>query len=108
MNLNQFQTEAKVFNKVMANDRVQHTVLGLNQEAGEVAGKFKKALRDDDNFITTSRRRDIGYELGDVLWYVADLAGEIGYTLEEIATMNLNKLKDRERRGVLGGSGDGR
>ena len=72
-------------------------------QAGEVAGKFKKALRDG-----TPNPAGMAAELGDCLWYLACLAGSFGYTLEEIAAMNLAKLADRQQRGVIGGSGDER
>lgn len=97
-----------------------HTVypaLGLAGEAGEVADKVKKLMRDDlvdfsaDDAILqmpADKARAIALELGDVLWYIANLANDIGYSLEEIAEMNLEKLRDRDDRQVLSGSGDNR
>ncbi len=84
-----------------------YTALGLS-EAGEVQGKVKKIIRDNSGIITQEHRDAIASELGDVLWYVASCANEIGYRLEEIAEKNIDKLKDRAERGVLGGSGDNR
>ena len=81
--------------------------LGLG-EAGEVQGKIKKVLRDDAGELTEQARLSIAKEAGDLLWYLAALADEIGVPLEIIATINLNKLGDRAARGVLGGSGDER
>lgn len=81
--------------------------LGLG-EAGEVQGKIKKVLRDNDGQVTASARQAIAGELGDLLWYVAQAATELGYSLEYIASQNLAKLADRAERGVLGGSGDDR
>jgi NTP pyrophosphatase (non-canonical NTP hydrolase) len=78
--------------------------LQLASEAGEVAGKFGKAFRKDKEVDYEA----VAYELGDLLWYVANLASELGYTMSEIATMNINKLKDRKDRGVLKGDGDNR
>ena len=82
-----------------------YTALGLS-EAGEVQGKVKKIIRDNDGVITQEHRDAIAAELGDVLWYVASCANEIGYSLERVALNNLNKLNSRKERGVLGGSGD--
>lgn len=77
--------------------------LGLNGEAGEVADKIKKHLRDG--------KLDIGgivYELGDVCWYIARLAESLGYSLEDILEINHSKLESRKTRDVLTGSGDAR
>lgn len=88
-------------------DAVAYCALGLG-EAGEVQGKVKKIIRDDDGIMRDDRRKEIAAELGDVLWYTARLASELGYTLEEIGQMNLDKLASRRERGVVGGSGDNR
>jgi len=81
--------------------------LGLG-EAGEVQGKIKKILRDDNGVLTDEKRVALMKEAGDLLWYVAMLAREISIPLETIAQANLAKLGDRQARGVLGGSGDER
>ncbi len=85
-----------------------YPALGLAGEAGEVAEHAKKAIRDDGGEITEERRAAMSKELGDVLWYVAQLASELDLELEEIAQTNLDKLLSRQRRGVLSGSGDER
>jgi NTP pyrophosphatase (non-canonical NTP hydrolase) len=85
-----------------------YPALGLAGEAGEVAEHAKKAIRDDGGEVGEERRAAMGKELGDVLWYVAQLASELGLELEEIAQGNLDKLLSRQRRGVLSGSGDER
>jgi NTP pyrophosphatase (non-canonical NTP hydrolase) len=85
-----------------------YPALGLAGEAGEVAEHAKKAIRDDHGTITHERRAAMSKELGDVLWYVAQLASELDLELEEIAQANLNKLLSRQQRGVLSGSGDDR
>jgi NTP pyrophosphatase (non-canonical NTP hydrolase) len=85
-----------------------YPALGLAGEAGEVAEHAKKAIRDDGGEVSEARREAMGKELGDVLWYVAQLASELGLELEEIAHGNLEKLLSRQRRGVLSGSGDER
>lgn len=81
--------------------------LGLG-EAGEVQGKLKKVIRDDDGILSSEKREAIAAELGDVLWYVAMLSTEIGYSLDDIAGQNVGKLSDRFERGVISGSGDNR
>ena len=85
-----------------------YPALGLAGEAGEGAEHAKKAIRDDAGSITEERRAAMAKELGDVLWYVAQLASELGLELEDIAQGNLDKLLSRQRRGVLSGSGDER
>ncbi len=85
-----------------------YPALGLAGEAGEVAEHAKKAIRDDAGKIDGERRAAIAKELGDVLWYVAQLASELQLDLDEIAEGNLEKLLSRQRRGVLSGSGDDR
>ena len=84
-----------------------YTALGLG-EAGEVQNKIKKILRDDKNIITNDKKIEIAKELGGNLWYISQCAKELGFTLSEIATININELFSRKERGVLGGSGDNR
>jgi NTP pyrophosphatase (non-canonical NTP hydrolase) len=84
---------------------INYCVLGAGGEAGELSNTWKKAVRDGD--FTTARER-LRYELGDVLWYVSQLATELGMTLDQVAQTNLDKLKDRKNRNRLGGSGDDR
>jgi NTP pyrophosphatase (non-canonical NTP hydrolase) len=81
--------------------KVFYPALGLAGEAGEVANKVKKLMRD-------SKEYDIAGEIGDVLWYVAALCSDLGLDMDTVATKNLNKLNSRKNRGVLGGSGDNR
>jgi NTP pyrophosphatase (non-canonical NTP hydrolase) len=85
-----------------------YPALGLAGEAGEVAEHVKKVVRDDGGMIDDERRAAMSKELGDVLWYVAQLASELGLELEDIARENLEKLFSRQRRGMLSGSGDDR
>lgn len=85
-----------------------YAALGLNGEAGEVAEKVKKALRDDGGELSAARRREIVRELGDVLWYAARVSREIGVSLGDVAEQNIAKLLDRRARDMLTGSGDER
>lgn len=87
---------------------LSYPALGLAGEAGEVAEHAKKAIRDDGGEVTEERRRAMAKELGDVLWYVAQIATEVGLDLDQIAEGNLEKLLSRQQRGVLSGSGDER
>ncbi len=85
-----------------------YTSLGLASEAGEVAGKMKKVIRDMHGVISEDVRYDMAKEIGDTLWYVSQLSAELGLTLDEVAAANLEKLHNRKQRGMLGGSGDNR
>ena len=85
-----------------------YPALGLAGEAGEVADKVKKVLRDHNSAFTQEIKREIAMEVGDVLWYCAAIARDLGYALEDIGMMNYEKLKPRQRRGAISGSGDNR
>ena len=87
---------------------VVYPTLGLANEAGEVAGKIKKIFRDKGGVIGEAERAALKDELGDVLWYLAQLCTELGLTLEEVAAANLEKLASRRQRGTLYGDGDTR
>ncbi len=83
-------------------------VLGLVDEAGEVAGKLKKLYRDKKGILDDDYKKLIAKELGDVLWYLSALSRKLGFSLSEIAEMNLEKLNSRKERGRLHGDGDNR
>jgi NTP pyrophosphatase (non-canonical NTP hydrolase) len=85
-----------------------YAALGLAGEAGEVANKIKKLMRDRGETLPDDARAAIADELGDVLWYAAMLAHELKVPLEDVATSNLATLRDRAARGAIGGSGDQR
>jgi NTP pyrophosphatase (non-canonical NTP hydrolase) len=85
-----------------------YPTLGLAGEAGEVAEKVKKLIRDDGGVLSDERRDALAKELGDVLWYVAQVATECGLDLDAVAQGNLDKLRSRRERSQLGGSGDDR
>lgn len=83
-------------------------ILGLVGEAGEVAEKFKKIVRDKNGVVSDDDKADIEKELGDVLWYISALADYLGLAFDEVANKNIEKLFSRRDRGVQKGSGDNR
>lgn len=85
-----------------------YPILGLCGEAGEVAEKMKKILRDHSGVMSPAHKGEIAKELGDVLWYLTNIAVDLGFSLEAIARMNLEKLTSRQQRNQLHGSGDNR
>jgi NTP pyrophosphatase (non-canonical NTP hydrolase) len=85
-----------------------YPVMGLASEVGELLGKIKKIFRDDKGIVTDLKKQDISKELGDVLWYVAQVATEFDLKLEDVALANIEKLQSRLKRGTIGGSGDNR
>lgn len=87
---------------------LSYACLGLVSEAGEVASLWKKAIRDEDGSLSPERLGKLEDELGDVLWYVAEIATQCGFDLGEIALHNLAKLKSRQQRNTLRGDGDDR
>ena len=85
-----------------------YPVFGLAEEAGEVAGKFAKAVRDNAGVIDEAYKFEIEKELGDVLWFVAECCTVLRIDMNEVAERNIKKLADRKARGVIRGSGDNR
>lgn len=85
-----------------------YPTLGIVGEAGEVAEKVKKIFRDDNKKLTEKRKDEIIKELGDLLWYMAQVATELDVSLESIAKDNLKKLKSRLKRDKIHGDGDNR
>ena len=111
MDFNSYQKQALVTAVYPADQALAYLALGLSGEAAEVANKVKKIIRGDyDNEPQSAE--DVLYmiskELGDVLWYVAVLADELGVEFNEVAISNLAKLHNRELNGTLKGSGDER
>ena len=106
--LNEYQQRALETAVYPKDKKIIYPTLGLTGEAGEVADKVKKVIRDNNQEFDDDRRQAIALEVSDVLWYVATLANDLGYTLQEIAEMNYAKLKSRQERGKIGGSGDER
>ncbi len=85
-----------------------YPVLGIVGEAGEVAEKIKKVIRDNGGQLDVENKQEIVKELGDILWYIAQMATELNVDLEKIAYDNLIKVNSRKKRQVLFGSGDNR
>lgn len=85
-----------------------YPALKLNGEAGEIAEEIGKMIRDDHGVLTMERADRLRKEVGDILWYAAALAGELGMDLETVAIDNIAKLSSRQERGVLEGSGSDR
>lgn len=116
MTLNEYQEAALATAVYPENYKIIYPALGMNGEAGEVADKVKKIIRDtlvstDTKgaiIIPAGKRVELAKEVGDVLWYCATLANDLGFSLEEIGAMNIEKLQSRKERGKLGGSGDNR
>lgn len=108
MTLNEFQKAALETAVYPKEYKVIYPALGITGEAGECSDKVKKVIRDNNGEFTDDRKREIAKEIGDVLWYCATLAHDIGYSLEEIGEMNVEKLRSRKERNKLNGSGDNR
>ena len=108
MDLAEYQRLSRSTARYPRDQALTYPALGLAGEAGEFADHAKKVIRDDGGEVTAVRREAMAKELGDVLWYVAQLASELHLDLDEIAQANLDKLLSRQRRGVLSGDGDDR
>lgn len=116
MELNDYQKQALSTVGYPYEFKTIYPALGMNGEAGEVADKVKKILRDTEYLkdkygaikLSDEQKKALALEVGDVLWYCAALSNDLGYTLEEVAQMNAGKLASRKERGVLSGSGDNR
>ena len=108
MNINEYQKQALTTKTYGVGLKIIYPTIKLNGEAGEVAEKVGKVLRDNEGIFTDEKKREIAKEIGDVMWYCAALADDIGYTLDTIAQINLEKLKSRRERDVIKGSGDNR
>lgn len=109
MTFREYQLKAKETARFPDKDLIfVYTTLGLMGEAGEVAEKIKKIWRDKDKQINDSDREEIKKEMGDVLWYLSQLAEELKINFDDVAQTNLDKTKSRLDRNLLHGSGDNR
>lgn len=85
-----------------------YPVLGLCGESGEVAEKFKKLIRDHNSTLSEEYKAEIKKELGDIVWYIAQIATELGISFEDIAQTNIEKIMSRLERSQINGNGDNR
>ncbi len=109
MEFNQYQEEARK-SAIYPNkgNNFIYPTLGLAGEAGEVAEKIKKIIRDSDGIVSEEKKAELAKELGEVLWYISNLAEELGLKLEDVARGNIEKLRSRLERGKVHGNGDNR
>jgi len=109
MDFHEYQNKAKSTAIYPEEFKIIYPTLGLAGEAGEVCEKIKKWLRDESGKTMSEERRQLlRKEIGDVLWYIANLSSDLDFELEELAQENIDKLFSRKERGVLKGSGDNR
>ena len=108
-NFDVYQQESrKTWNEIPMDHSIVYPTMGMVNEAGEVAGKVKKIFRDRAGEITEADREALKQELGDVLWYMAQICTELNLSLQEVAEANLTKLFSRLERGQIKGDGDNR
>ena len=115
MNFNEYQKLAKKTDfhspkkeKEVFGNLLAYPTFGITGEAGELADKIKKVFRDDGGKLFPKVKHDLVLELGDILWYIAKMAGALGVSLDDVAKLNLKKIMSRQKRGVIKGSGDHR
>lgn len=116
MNLLEYQEKANYFAVYPDRDKIRdgsiiglaYVTLGLCGESGEFSEKIKKVIRDHNNEIDEAKRELLLYELGDIMWYVSQAAFELCSDLEEVAELNIKKLRSRADRNVIKGEGDSR
>jgi len=109
MNFEEYQKKSRVTAKYPdAGKNFIYPTLGLAGESGEVAEKIKKVIRDKGGVVDAETKELIQKELGDVLWYVSQLATELELSLDDVAEKNIEKLYDRLERDKIKGSGDNR
>ena len=107
MDMNDYQAQARTTAIYPEDLGLIYTALGLTGESGEVAEKVKRMIRDGTE-LNIVKKGEIALELGDVLWYIANLAHEIGVSLETIAKTNIKKINNRAENDTIKGSGDQR
>lgn len=108
MNFSDYEEAAAKTAIYPQSNRIIYPALGINGEAGEIAERVKKVIRDKGEVFSIDDKAALGKEIGDVLWYLTALAHDLGITLEQCAKVNVEKLRDRQERQKLGGSGDNR
>lgn len=108
MTFNDYQENAVKTAIYGEGNKVIYPTLGLCGEAGEVAEKIKKVLRDKGGVFDQETKEAIKLELGDVLWYIANIANDLGIDLYDVAEKNIEKLESRRQRNLIHGNGDNR
>jgi NTP pyrophosphatase (non-canonical NTP hydrolase) len=108
MNLKEYQDWSQSVCIYPKDKAIEYVALGLASECGELCGKIKKMLRDDNCIITNKKKEELIGEAGDCLFYLSRICQETGISLQQAMEDNIKKLEDRKERGVLGGSGDNR
>lgn len=110
MEFNQYQKESRQTLRYRGSkmEMLSYMALGITGEAGEMANKIKKILRDHEGKLSPKLRQELKSELGDILWYISQLATELGAGLDEIADENLKKVFSRQSRNKINGNGDNR
>ena len=108
MDVNVYQDKAVATAIYPETHKITYPALGMAGEAGEVANKVKKIIRDGKKSLPDDWQEQLASEIGDVLWYCAALARDLDMSLATIMAANLDKLKTRQEQGTLGGSGDKR
>ena len=108
MNVNVYQDRAVATAIYPETHKITYPALGMAGEAGEVANKVKKIIRDGKKSLPDDWQQQLASEIGDVIWYCAALARDLDMSLATIMAANLDKLKTRQEQGTLGGSGDKR
>lgn len=108
MTENEYSDFCKSIDKYPHENKLEFLTLGLNEEAGEVAGKIKRIWRDDKGELTTERELQILTECGDVLWYLTRIVDELGYEMVDVRDSNVEKLAARVVAGTIHGAGDKR
>ncbi len=95
MTFNEYQQTSKQFLKNLSFDKLEYYALGLAGETGETIDEIKKMIRDDGGNLTEERKEKLLSEIGDVLWYLAQMASVINVPLSTIAEKNIEKLNKR-------------
>ena len=108
MTFNEYQRAARGTAIYPQDMKVVYPTIGLAGETGEVAEKVKKTIRDKAGSFDADTTRELAKELGDVLWYVAAIASDLGLDLDDVAQMNIDKIHSRQDRNLLHGQGDNR
>lgn len=111
MNFEQYQSKSKqfaIYPDQGEREGLHYAMFGLASEVGELCGKIKKNMRDENGILTMDDREELEKELGDVLWYLSQCCEELGLSLQKVAVNNVIKLMDRMERNMISGSGDNR